>query len=75
MLLPQRKMYVHWQMEETELFSISITPDFFFRTLPDTHFLSQLFRDRIDQRLPAFFSLTNLPVTPRMVSTLLEIHF
>jgi AraC-like DNA-binding protein len=73
MLLPQRKMFVQWQADETELFSISITPDFFFDTLPETHFLANHFKDRIAQRLPAFFSLTNLPVTPRMVSTLLDI--
>lgn len=74
MLLPQRQMLVQWPTDvETELFSINITPEFFFATLPETHPLSRHFQEGIELRLPAFFSLRNLPVTPRMIAILFEI--
>lgn len=73
-LLPQRKMLVQWLADqETEIFSINITPEFFFNTLPESHPLSEHFKLGIEKRLPAFFSLRNLPVTAKMISVLFEI--
>ncbi|WP_221394666.1 AraC family transcriptional regulator [Dyadobacter sp. NIV53] len=67
-------MLVQWHPgEETEGFAINITPDFFFNNLPETHPLYSHFQSGIDEVLPAFMSQRNLPVTPRMISTLFEI--
>lgn len=74
LLLPRRKMLVQWPADqETEIFSINITPEFFFSTLPENHPLSNHFKEGIEVRLPAFFSLRNLPVTSKMLSVLFEI--
>jgi AraC-like DNA-binding protein len=74
LLLPQRNMLVQWlPNEETEAFAINITTDFFFSNLPQTHPLYGHFKNGINQVLPAFLSQQNLPVTPKMISTLFEI--
>lgn len=74
LLLPQKNMLVQWQPGgETEVFAINITTDFFFNNLPDTHPLYSHFKNGIAEVLPAFMSQRNLPVTPRMISTLFEI--
>jgi len=74
LLLPKKNMLVQWQPnEETEIFAINITADFFFNTLPETHPLREHFQSGISEILPAFLSQRNLPVTPKMISTLFEI--
>ncbi|SEI92650.1 transcriptional regulator, AraC family [Dyadobacter koreensis] len=73
-LLPQRKMVVQWEPRmESEVFSINIAPEFFFGNLPETHRLYKHFKEGIEEVLPAFLSLRNLPVTPKMISALFEI--
>ena len=73
-LLPQRNMLVHWLPgEETETFAINITTGFFFNSLPGSHPLNRHFKNGIEEVLPAFMSQQNLPVTPKMISTLFEI--
>jgi len=74
LLLPKRNMRVQWlPEEETETFSINITTDFFFSSLPESHPLNRHFKSGIEEVLPAFMSQQNLPVTPKMISTLFEI--
>ncbi|TDE13952.1 AraC family transcriptional regulator [Dyadobacter psychrotolerans] len=74
LLLPKKNMLVQWQpKEETEVFAINITTDFFFKTLPEEHPLYRHFQNGISEILPAFLSQRNLPVTPKMISTLFEI--
>lgn len=74
LLLPQRKMVMQWQPDvETEIFSINISPEFFFANLPETHPIYTHFQEGIAEVLPAFLSLRNLPVTPKMISALFEI--
>lgn len=74
LLLPQRKMVVQWQPGlETEVFSINISPEFFFHNLPETHPLCKHFKEGIAEVLPAFLSLRNLPLTSKMISILFEI--
>ena len=74
LLLPKRNMLVQWlPNEETEAFSINITTDFFFNNLPESHPLYRHFQNGIEEVLPAFMSQQNLPVTPKMISTLFEI--
>jgi len=74
LLLPKKNMLVQWLPDqETEVFAVNITSDFFFSNLPETHPLYDHFRNGIAESLPAFMSQWNLPVTPRMISTLFEI--
>jgi AraC-like DNA-binding protein len=74
LLLPQRKMVVQWQPnEETEVFSINVSPEFFFANLPKTHAVHKHFQEGIREVLPAFLSLRNLPVSSKMISCLFEI--
>jgi AraC-like DNA-binding protein len=74
LLLPKRDMLVQWQPEaETEVFCINISTEFFFFHLPETHPLYKHFQESIAEVLPAFLSLSNLPLTSKMISILFEI--
>ncbi|WP_229207908.1 helix-turn-helix transcriptional regulator [Dyadobacter beijingensis] len=74
MLIPEGKMRLQWPAgERTEIFSLSLSTGFFFDTLPDGHPLGRHFEKGVDLQLPAFMSLRNLPVTPRMAQVLFEI--
>ncbi len=74
MLLPQQKMLVQWIAEqETEVFTINISPEIFFNTLPENHPVAKRFREGIALQKATFFSLANLPLSPKMLSTLFEI--
>ena len=74
MLIPEGKTQMQWSARErTEIFSLSLSTDFFFNALPCTHRLCTHFRKAIDHRVPAFMSLRNLPVTPQMTHILFDI--
>jgi len=74
MLIPEGKTQMQWSAgERTEIFSLSLSTDFFFDILPPSQRLCQHFQMGIDHQLPAFMSLRNLPITGQMAHILFEI--
>lgn len=74
MLIPEGSMRLQWPAgERTEIFSLSLSTEFFFATLPASNPLCRHFGKGVDLQLPAFMSLRNLPVTPRMAQVLFDI--
>lgn len=74
LVLPKRNIIVQWQpYEETETFSINLTPEFFFDNLPEEHPLCRHFQKGLDATTPVFLSDWNLPITSRMISILYEL--
>ncbi|ACT92912.1 helix-turn-helix transcriptional regulator [Dyadobacter fermentans] len=73
-LIPEGDIQMHWSADEhSEIFSLSLCTDFFQSLLPPSQRLSQHFQMGIEQRLPAFMSMRNLPVTAQMGRILFEI--
>jgi AraC-like DNA-binding protein len=73
MLIPQGQTRLQWSAgEHSELFSLSLSPEYFFDTLPSSHRLCKHFQKGVDYGLPAFMSLQNMPLTPRMAHILFE---
>jgi len=74
LLLPKQKMFVQYVPDqETEVFSINTTTNFFFNNLPANHPVYQHFKLGIIEKIPVFLSQRNLPVTPKMIAILFEI--
>lgn len=74
MLIPEGDIQIQWSADEhSEVFSLSLSTEFFFSLLPSSQRLCQHFRMGIQYKLPAFMSLRNLPVTGQMSHILFEI--
>jgi AraC-like DNA-binding protein len=73
MLIPEGGIRIQCAADEhSEIFSLSLSTDFFFSLLPSSHLLSRHFEMGVQYGLPAFMSLRNLPVSGQMGHILFE---
>jgi AraC-like DNA-binding protein len=73
-ILPRQKTVVELSPDEDfELISISLSPDFLFRYLPDGHDFREIFDGVMETNIPAKVSGSNFPLTPKLMMALKEI--
>ena len=72
--LPRQKTIVELSPDDDfEFISISLSPDFLFRYLPDGHDFKEIFNEVVESKIAAKVSGSNFPLTPKLMMVLKEI--